>query len=86
MQLVDIVNHNCPARCALIGAPQAVERMCDLTRALFSEGPQFFRPARDLIADIVAAHIVDHLDADGFVMMRKPPITGHALSSWIPPK
>jgi hypothetical protein len=34
----------------------------------------------------VAVHLVDHLDANGFVVMKKPPIGGYALQAWTPPK
>jgi hypothetical protein len=57
-----------------------------LARALFCEGRRLFRPAQDLIPVIVAAYLVDHLEHDGFVVMKKPPIGGHSLSSWMPPK
>ena len=58
----------------------------DLAHALFVEGRRFYRPAQDIIPVIVAAYLIEHLERDGFVVMKKPPIGGHALNSWMPPK
>jgi hypothetical protein len=57
-----------------------------LAHALFCDGRQFSRSARDLIADTVARHLIDHLERDEFVVMKKPPIGGPSLQSWMPPK
>jgi hypothetical protein len=30
------------------------------------------------MADLTGHHLVDHLERDGFVILKRPPISGHA--------
>jgi hypothetical protein len=38
-----------------------------------------------MMADLTAHQLVEHLEADGFVIMKRPPIGGHSIT-WGQPK
>jgi hypothetical protein len=57
----------------------------DLAYALFHDGRQPYRLAKEFVADMTAIHLIEHLEAEGFVFMKKPPIRGHAGDwGWMP--
>jgi hypothetical protein len=49
-----------------------------LAFALRFEGRKGVHNADEIMSDIVARRLVEHLERSGFVLMRKPPIVGGA--------
>jgi hypothetical protein len=49
-----------------------------LAFALRFEGRKRIHNADEIMSDIVARRLVEHLEQSGFVLMRKPPIIGGA--------
>jgi hypothetical protein len=59
----------------------------DLIRAFTRHSADYQPPSREVMADLTAHHLIEHLEADGFIFMKKPPIGGHAGSwDWLPSK
>ncbi len=52
-----------------------------LAFALRHKGRKPFRNADTLMAQITAEHLLEHLRAQGFVVMRKPPGATHSTPS-----
>jgi hypothetical protein len=50
-----------------------------LAFALRFEGRKRVHNADEIMAEIVAKRLVEHLERSGFVMMKKPPIAGAAV-------
>ena len=55
-----------------------------LAFALAFDGRRRFRHADELAARITAEHLARHLERCGFVVMRKPPGSGHSTSAGTP--
>jgi hypothetical protein len=51
-----------------------------LSLALQRDGRRRFRHGDELMAKIVADHLVQYLEARNYVVMRKPPQPGHSTS------
>jgi hypothetical protein len=62
-----------------------VDLVPDLAYALFHDGRQPYRLAKEFVADLTANHLIEHLEAEGFVIMKKPPTGGHSIN-WGQPK
>lgn len=45
--------------------------------ALRHKGKRAFRNADGFMAEIVAAHLLEHLEASGFVLMKRPDAPAH---------
>jgi hypothetical protein len=52
-----------------------------LAFALRFQGRKRFHNADEIMAEIVAKRLVDHLERAGFVIMKKPPALGHSAIS-----
>ncbi|HUD58878.1 MAG TPA: hypothetical protein VMQ99_05195 [Acetobacteraceae bacterium] len=55
-----------------------------LSLALQRDGRRRFRHGDELMAKIVADHLVQYLEARNYVVMRKPPQPGHSTSGGKP--
>jgi hypothetical protein len=55
-----------------------------LSLALQQDGRRRFRHADDIMAKLVADHLVRYLEDRNFVIMRKPPGPGHSTSGGMP--
>ena len=55
-----------------------------LSLALQRDGRHRFRHGDDLMAKLVADHLVRYLEKRNFVVMRRPPGPGHSTSSGKP--
>jgi hypothetical protein len=55
-----------------------------LSLALQRDGRRRFRHGDDLMAKLVADHLVRYLEDRNFVIMRKPPGPGHSTSGGVP--
>ena len=45
--------------------------------ALQHKGKRAFKNADGFMAEIAAAHLLEHLQASGFVLMKRPPAAAH---------
>jgi hypothetical protein len=55
-----------------------------LSLALQRDGRRRFRHGDDLMAKLVADHLVRYIEGRNFVIMRKPPGPGHSTSGGVP--
>jgi hypothetical protein len=55
-----------------------------LSLALQHDGRRRFRHGDDIMAKLVADHLVRYLEERNFVVMRKPPRPGHSTSGAMP--
>jgi hypothetical protein len=55
-----------------------------LSLALQRDGRRRFRHGNDLMAKLVADHLVRYREERNFVIMRKPPRPGHSTSGEVP--
>jgi hypothetical protein len=55
-----------------------------LSLALQRDGRRRFRHGDDLMAKLVADHLVRYLEERNYVVMRKPPRPGHSTSAGTP--
>ncbi len=55
-----------------------------LSLALQHDGRRRFRHGDDIMAKLVADHLVRYLEERNFVVMRKPPRPGHSTSGGMP--
>ncbi len=55
-----------------------------LSLALQRDGRRRFRHGDELMAKIVADHLVQYLEARNYVVMRRPPQPGHSTSGGRP--
>jgi len=62
--------------------PEDIEQ--SIAFALMYNGRRRTREADQLMAQIVAKHLVDHLRRSNFVIMRRPPQPGHSTSAQKP--
>ena len=53
------------------------EVLFSISFALRHKGKRAFRHADSHMAEIAAAHLLEHLEASGFVLMKRPPATAH---------
>ncbi|SDR29425.1 hypothetical protein SAMN05519103_01793 [Rhizobiales bacterium GAS113] len=53
------------------------ELLQSLSFALRFNGRKRYHQADDYMADITAEHLAKHLEASGYVVMKKPPLQGH---------
>lgn len=51
-----------------------------LSHALRFDGRKRVHTAEEMMARITAERLVHHLERSGFIVMRKPPIAGHAAA------
>jgi hypothetical protein len=55
-----------------------------LSLALQHDGRRRFRHSGDIMAKLVADHLVRYLEERNYVVMRKPPRPGHSTSGGMP--
>ena len=59
------------------------EELADsLSFALLFNGRKRYREADELMAKIVAEHLVEHLQRSGYVLMKNPPGPGHSTGQF----
>jgi hypothetical protein len=63
--------------------PEDIEQ--SIAFALMYNGRKRTHEADQLMAHIVARHLVEHLHRSNFVIMRRPPQPGHSTSTQKPP-